>query len=303
MLGLALTGAGPIPSLFTKLGDLAAMTAGPKFPLAKTAARLLRDRQAGRIIGTDGADIALRDSALAILREPASSGASVPPDAQADVQSPLPLAVACRACDARALAVLAGMRQFAPDACTVLRIPCPVSQQKACGCENPAWPGEDAVSSATSSPATSPEVPASPGAPAVPSSPSAVPALWKELESCVGCRWCHDACPVCVCPECTLETASLPAGSGTPVPVAYHLVRAMHIADKCVCCGACADACPEGLPLMALHRVFAAKLKARTGFTAGDGPSPFGTARLAGGVLGAPSPEWLSVPELHGGEA
>jgi ferredoxin len=34
----------------------------------------------------------------------------------------------------------------------------------------------------------------------------------------------------------------------------YHIIRAFHVAGRCVECGECERACPVGIPLMALNR-------------------------------------------------
>ncbi|HDG98980.1 MAG TPA: hypothetical protein ENG73_12560, partial [Desulfobacterales bacterium] len=37
------------------------------------------------------------------------------------------------------------------------------------------------------------------------------------------------------------------------IPV-FHLVRAVHMAGRCIDCGLCEDACPAGIPLRLLYR-------------------------------------------------
>jgi len=50
-----------------------------------------------------------------------------------------------------------------------------------------------------------------------------------------------------------------------PDPLAFHLIRTMHLADRCVGCGACQDSCPSGLPLLSLHLAMRRALRERTG--------------------------------------
>ena len=35
---------------------------------------------------------------------------------------------------------------------------------------------------------------------------------------------------------------------------AFHLIRAMHMADKCIDCGLCEEACPVDIPLRTLYK-------------------------------------------------
>ncbi len=62
----------------------------------------------------------------------------------------------------------------------------------------------------------------------------------------------------------------------------------MHVADVCVQCGACQDACPQGIPLLRLHQTVASSLES-LGYRSGEGMlSPLRTARSRIEV-----PQWL----------
>ena len=76
-----------------------------------------------------------------------------------------------------------------------------------------------------------------------------------EFQKCIKCYGCRNICPVCFCQECSLEHKEL-VGTGTlppEVPV-FHLVRAVHMAGRCIDCGLCEDACPADIPLRLLYR-------------------------------------------------
>jgi ferredoxin len=81
-------------------------------------------------------------------------------------------------------------------------------------------------------------------------------ARWMyEFQKCIKCYGCRNICPVCFCQECSLEHKEL-VGTGTlppEVPV-FHLVRAVHMAGRCIDCGLCEDACPVDIPLRLLYR-------------------------------------------------
>jgi ferredoxin len=76
-----------------------------------------------------------------------------------------------------------------------------------------------------------------------------------EFQKCIKCYGCRNVCPVCFCTECSLEHREL-IGTGALPPEApvFHLVRAVHMAGRCIDCGLCEDACPVDIPLRLLYR-------------------------------------------------
>jgi ferredoxin len=76
-----------------------------------------------------------------------------------------------------------------------------------------------------------------------------------EFQKCIKCYGCRNICPVCFCQECSLEHKELIGTGALPpeVPV-FHLVRAAHMAGRCIDCGLCEDACPVDIPLRLLYR-------------------------------------------------
>jgi ferredoxin len=78
-------------------------------------------------------------------------------------------------------------------------------------------------------------------------------AYWaEELGRCLKCYACRAACPMCYCERCTMDCNRpqwVPAASHALGNLEYHLVRAMHLAGRCVQCGACFRACPVGIPV------------------------------------------------------
>ncbi len=76
-----------------------------------------------------------------------------------------------------------------------------------------------------------------------------------EFSKCIKCYGCRNICPVCFCQECSLEHTDL-VHSGemlAEVPI-FHLVRAVHMAGRCIDCGLCEEACPVNIPLRLLYR-------------------------------------------------
>lgn len=76
-----------------------------------------------------------------------------------------------------------------------------------------------------------------------------------EMQKCIKCYGCRNICPVCFCKECSLEHADLVHSGRLPpeVPI-FHLVRATHMAGRCIDCGLCEEACPMDIPLRLLYR-------------------------------------------------
>jgi formate dehydrogenase subunit beta len=77
----------------------------------------------------------------------------------------------------------------------------------------------------------------------------------NEFQKCIKCYGCRNICPVCFCAECSLEHPDLIRTGELPpeVPI-FHLVRAVHMAGRCIDCGLCEEACPMDIPLRLLYR-------------------------------------------------
>jgi formate dehydrogenase subunit beta len=78
-------------------------------------------------------------------------------------------------------------------------------------------------------------------------------AFWaEELNRCVKCYACRSSCPMCYCERCTTDCNRpqwIPVASHAIGNLEYHVMRAMHLAGRCVECGTCGAACPVGIPV------------------------------------------------------
>ncbi len=74
----------------------------------------------------------------------------------------------------------------------------------------------------------------------------------QQLSRCIRCSACRASCPMCYCGRCTTECNRpqwIPVASHELGNLEYHLMRAMHLAGRCVECATCSRACPVGIPV------------------------------------------------------
>ena len=97
--------------------------------------------------------------------------------------------------------------------------------------------------------------------------------FWRETFSqCTKCYACRQACPLCYCAECVTEYSRpqwIEKAASVRGNLAFHLIRAIHLAGRCVACGECARACPVGLPVDMLTRFLARKVEEAFQYKAG----------------------------------
>jgi ferredoxin len=100
--------------------------------------------------------------------------------------------------------------------------------------------------------------------------------FWTEhLAKCIKCYACRQACPLCYCRECITERTrpqwidKAPSLQGN---LAYHFVRATHLAGRCISCGECSRACPMDIPVDMLTRYLSHEVEEAFGYEAGVDP-------------------------------
>ena len=156
-----------------------------------------------------------------------------------------------RDCSQRALNVLTIWNQVGPETVKTININCcpsSLKKQPDCSYLNPELPGSlkkhlgiEKSTALESIERLSP--------------PERLSRWMYEFQKCIKCYGCRNICPVCFCSECSLEHGDLIGTGALPpeVPI-FHLVRAAHMAGRCIDCGLCEDACPAEIPLRLLYR-------------------------------------------------
>jgi len=101
---------------------------------------------------------------------------------------------------------------------------------------------------------------------------------WQEkFERCIRCYACRNACPLCYCKECMVDHLS-PQWVRRSVNIsentAWNIMRAFHLAGRCIGCGACERACPMDIPLMELNKKLEKDIKEMFDYEAGTEEKP-----------------------------
>ena len=105
-------------------------------------------------------------------------------------------------------------------------------------------------------------------------------AFWKEhFSRCIRCMACRQVCPFCYCEQCLCDKNRPQAVESSPRPagnLAWHIVRAMHLAGRCGGCAECERVCPMDIPLNLLNRRMAQELKELYQYEASSTPQEKG---------------------------
>lgn len=111
---------------------------------------------------------------------------------------------------------------------------------------------------------------------------------WKrELSRCIKCYACRQNCPMCYCEVCVADK-NRPVRIDTSATLkgnfAWNILRAFHLAGRCVGCAACSAACPAGIDLDLLNLTLAKAAEEQFDYRAG-------AVRNVEPLVGAFSPE------------
>lgn len=182
-----------------------------------------------------------------------------------------PVAIAAKPCDARAVASLAAERQLKREDVFIIGMECAGmtdgdgSPLPACaGCETRRAPLRDAEITGA------PEISLAPADGAADDfSPER---FRREIDKCILCFSCRQACYGCYCETCFMDRGVpnwQPAKPDVGAKMMYHLGRAMHLAGRCVECGACENVCASGVDVRYLISAVTGFVEEEYGFRAG----------------------------------
>jgi len=180
------------------------------------------------------------------------------------------LAVICRGCDERALIELIKRNQIEKENLLTVGIACSQEQAAICLCDRPYPEKLDAGEKVSGvDPFQDERV-----RKFLIGNDKERMERWADmLKRCIKCYGCRNSCPICICEPCKLEDDVWVQRGVVPAEtITFHLIRAFHLSDTCVACGACQEACPVNIPLLYLQLGMRKTLREKYGYEAGLDP-------------------------------
>jgi formate dehydrogenase (coenzyme F420) beta subunit len=160
------------------------------------------------------------------------------------------LGIVVRGCDERAVFELIRNEQLKKEQVVLFGVPCDAKMAEACKCPQP-YP-EEVVEGDRVAPV--PDTQAMEQLEGL--SDAEKLRYWLgQFSKCIKCYGCRNICPVCFCESCALDDKELISTGFMPpeIPI-FHLVKAFHMAERCIDCGLCEEVCPANIPLRKICR-------------------------------------------------
>jgi ferredoxin len=102
----------------------------------------------------------------------------------------------------------------------------------------------------------------------------------RVFSRCIRCLACRNICPVCFCKECLIDKNN-PVWVERKIDLSnilmLHLIRAIHMAGRCIDCGSCEEVCPSKIPLRKIYKKLEKDVKEMFNYIPGRNPdlAPF----------------------------
>jgi len=98
----------------------------------------------------------------------------------------------------------------------------------------------------------------------------------KELDRCIRCYACRNACPMCICQDrCIAESRDphwMTQKANLTEKFMFHMIHALHLAGRCVECEECTRVCPMEIPVSKIKKKINMEMKGLFDYKAGVNP-------------------------------
>jgi ferredoxin len=182
-------------------------------------------------------------------------------------------AIVSKGCDNRTINVLIREARLKREDLYIIGMECPGMDKPVCSwCDQPTpVTYDELIPAETPKPAPEPITD-----PLKEMSPEERWSYWmQEFSRCIKCYACRQVCPVCHCPRCITEKNQPQWVDTSPHPrgnLKWNLIRALHLAGRCIECGECERACPMKIPLSRLSHGMRELVREKFEFVPGADP-------------------------------